>query len=112
MSTRHAASTTHTRSRSVALAGRGQSCAAGRTTRRVEVRAAAFEALAYVGLDDDAARVAVEGLESDEPPVRAMAAYALRGWQGARRRGRPTRRTSRRYVGGRRPGRANASVDG
>ena len=49
---------------------------------RVEVRAAAFEALAYVGLDDDAARVAVEGLESDDPPVRAMAAYALRGWQG------------------------------
>ena len=49
---------------------------------RVEVRAAAFEALAYVGLDEDAARVAVEGLESADPPVRAMAAYALRGWQG------------------------------
>ena len=49
---------------------------------RVEVRAAAFEALAYVGLDDDAARVAIEGLESDDPPVRAMAAFALRGWQG------------------------------
>ena len=49
---------------------------------RIEVRAAAFEALAYVGLDDDAARVAIEGLESDDPPVRAMAAYALRGWQG------------------------------
>jgi HEAT repeat protein len=49
---------------------------------RVEVRAAAFEALAYVGLDDAAAREAVEGLESDEPPVRAMAAYALRGWKG------------------------------
>ena len=49
---------------------------------RVEVRAAAFEALAYVGLDDDAARVAIEGLESHEPQVRAMAAYALRGWQG------------------------------
>jgi HEAT repeat protein len=49
---------------------------------RVEVRATAFEALAYVGLDDDAARVAVEGLESDDPPVRAMAAYALRDWQG------------------------------
>jgi HEAT repeat protein len=49
---------------------------------RVEVRAAAFEALAYVGLDDDAARVAVEGLESPDPQVRAMAAYALRGWQG------------------------------
>ena len=49
---------------------------------RVEVRATAFEALAYVGLDDEAARVAIEGLESDDPPVRAMAAYALRGWQG------------------------------
>ena len=49
---------------------------------RVEVRATAFEALAYVGLDDDAARVAIGGLESDDPPVRAMAAYALRGWQG------------------------------
>ena len=50
---------------------------------RVEVRAAAFEALAYVGLDDDSARVAVEGLESDDAPVRAMAAFALRGWQGS-----------------------------
>jgi HEAT repeat protein len=50
---------------------------------RVEVRATAFEALAYVGLDDEAARVAIEGLESDAPPVRAMAAYALRGWEGS-----------------------------
>ncbi len=50
---------------------------------RVEVRAAAFEALAYVGLDDDAARVAIEGLDSADPPVRAMAAYALRGWRGS-----------------------------
>jgi HEAT repeat protein len=49
---------------------------------RLEVRTAAFEALAYVGLDDAAARVAVAGLESADPPVRAMAAYALRGWQG------------------------------
>ena len=49
---------------------------------RVEVRATAFEALAYVGLDDESARVAIEGLESDDPAVRAMAAYALRGWQG------------------------------
>jgi hypothetical protein len=47
---------------------------------RVDVSAAAFEALAYVGLDEDAARVAVEGLESPSPQVRAMAAYALRGW--------------------------------
>lgn len=50
---------------------------------RIEVRATAFEALAYVGLDDAAARVAIEGLESDDPQVRAMAAYALRGWQGS-----------------------------
>ena len=49
---------------------------------RVDVRATAFEALGYVGLDDDAARVAIEGLESGDPAVRAMAAYALRGWQG------------------------------
>ena len=49
---------------------------------RVEIRAAAFEALGYVGLDEEAARVAVDGLESPEPQVRAMAAYALRGWQG------------------------------
>ena len=49
---------------------------------RVDVRATAFEALAWVGLDDEAARVAIEGLESDDARVRAMAAYALRGWQG------------------------------
>ena len=49
---------------------------------RIDVRATAFEALAYVGLDDEAARVAVEGLESADPRVRAMAAFALRGWQG------------------------------
>jgi HEAT repeat protein len=49
---------------------------------RVQVRAGAFEALAYVGLDDEAARLAVEGLESHDPEVRAMAAFALRGWQG------------------------------
>jgi HEAT repeat protein len=47
------------------------------------VRATAFEALAYVGLDDAAARVAIDGLESDDSRVRAMAAYALRGWQGS-----------------------------
>lgn len=50
---------------------------------RVEVRAAAFQALASVGLDDDAARVAIEGLESPDPQVRAMAAFALHGWQGS-----------------------------
>ena len=50
--------------------------------RRVEVQAAAFEALGHIGLDDEAAALAIDGLESDDPPVRAMAAYALRGWQG------------------------------
>jgi HEAT repeat protein len=49
---------------------------------RADVRAGAFEALAYVGLDDDAARIAIEGLESKDAPVRAMAAFALRGWHG------------------------------
>jgi HEAT repeat protein len=49
---------------------------------RIEIRATAFEAMAYVGLDDETARVAIDGLESEEPRVRAMAAYALRGWQG------------------------------
>jgi HEAT repeat protein len=49
---------------------------------RIEVRATAFEALAYVGLDDHTAAVVIEGLDSDEPRVRAMAAFALRGWQG------------------------------
>jgi HEAT repeat protein len=46
------------------------------------VRAAAFEALAHVGLDDEAARLAVRALESDDPTVRAMAAQALHGWTG------------------------------
>ena len=49
---------------------------------RVEVRATAFEALGYLGLDEDSARVAMSGLESDDSQVRAMAAYALHGWQG------------------------------
>ena len=47
---------------------------------RGEVRAAAFEALAHVGLDPDSARRAIEALESDEAAVREMAAYALRDW--------------------------------
>jgi HEAT repeat protein len=50
---------------------------------RIEVRATAFEAMAYVGLDDESARVAIEGLDNDDPRVRAMAAYALKGWQGS-----------------------------
>jgi HEAT repeat protein len=50
---------------------------------RTDVRAAAFEALGHVGLDADAARLAIEALESPEETVRAMAAYALHGWGGA-----------------------------
>src|SRR3954452_783941 len=34
---------------------------------RVDVTATAFQALAYVGLDTEAARLALEGLESDQP---------------------------------------------
>ena len=47
------------------------------------VRAAAFEALAHVGLDADAARLAIDALNRDEPAVRVMAARALGGWTGA-----------------------------
>jgi len=50
---------------------------------RADVRAAALEALAHTGLDDRAARLAIDALESAEPPVRAMAAFALNGWTGA-----------------------------
>ena len=49
---------------------------------RVEVRATAFQAMGYVGLDDITAQVAIDGLESNDVSVRAMAAFALRGWQG------------------------------
>jgi len=50
---------------------------------RMEVRAAAFEALAHVGLDDRAAAVAIEALNNHDQAVRAMAAHALHGWTGA-----------------------------
>jgi|SRR6187399_3198414 hypothetical protein len=49
---------------------------------RPEVRAAAFAALAHVGLDAETASLAVEALESADVPVRAMAAFALNGWTG------------------------------
>jgi HEAT repeat protein len=49
---------------------------------RAEVRAAAFESLAHVGLDDRSATLAIESLESGDPAVRAMAARALHGWAG------------------------------
>lgn len=47
-----------------------------------KLRAAAFEALANIGLDADAASLAVDALDSGDPSVRAMAARALRGWTG------------------------------
>jgi len=50
---------------------------------RVDVCAAAFEALAHVGLDGPAAAVAVGALESSDMRIRAKAATALRGWTGA-----------------------------
>lgn len=50
---------------------------------RADVRATAFEALAHVGLDQVAASLAIEALESADVAVRAMAAYALHDWSGA-----------------------------
>jgi len=50
---------------------------------RAAVRAAAFEALAHVGLDDRAAALAIDALKSRDQSVRAMAAQALQGWTGA-----------------------------
>jgi HEAT repeat protein len=47
---------------------------------RPEVQAASFEALAHVGLDEASAALAIDGLNSDVPMVRAMAAHALHGW--------------------------------
>jgi HEAT repeat protein len=49
---------------------------------RPDVRAAAFEALAHVGLDRGSARLAIAALDSGDMPVRAMAATALHGWGG------------------------------
>ena len=49
---------------------------------RADVRAAAFDTLARIGIDEPAAALAIRGLESDEVAVRSMAAAALRGWPG------------------------------
>ncbi|MBW8861692.1 MAG: HEAT repeat domain-containing protein [Acidobacteria bacterium] len=49
---------------------------------RAEVSAAALEALARIGVDGDAARLAIAALEHKDARVRAMAAQALRGWAG------------------------------
>jgi HEAT repeat protein len=50
------------------------------TDDRATVRAVAFEGLAHVGLDEHAAHLSIDALNSDEPQVRAMAARALRHW--------------------------------
>lgn len=50
--------------------------------QRVEVRAAAFRALAHLGLDDRGAGLAIAALDCADAEVRAMAAYALHGWMG------------------------------
>jgi HEAT repeat protein len=47
---------------------------------RADVCAAAFEALTHVGLDTQAAALAIGALERANPSIRAMAARALRGW--------------------------------
>jgi HEAT repeat protein len=49
---------------------------------RVEVRASAFEALAHVGLDEQAASLAINALDSPDVSVREKAAAALHGWTG------------------------------
>ena len=49
---------------------------------RPEVRAAAFGALARLGVDEVSAALAIEALDEDDALVRAMAAYALQGWTG------------------------------
>ena len=49
---------------------------------RADICAAAFEALASIGLDERAASLAIRALEHDDVRVRATAAYALNGWMG------------------------------
>lgn len=50
--------------------------------RRADVRVAALEALAHIGLDRPAAAVALAALESGVEAERAVAAAALSGWTG------------------------------
>jgi HEAT repeats len=71
--------------RALAICGSEQSRAAlahWTDDTRADVRAAAFAALAHVGLDTAAARRAIEALESADTSVREMAAFALHGWTG------------------------------
>jgi HEAT repeat protein len=53
------------------------------TDTRAEVQTATFEALGHVGLDEQAAILAVGALDSADVSVRAAAAGALRGWAAA-----------------------------
>ena len=78
---------------------------------RLEVRVAALTALGHVGLDERAARLAIEALESGDVMVRAKAAFALRGWQGPENR-RASGTASRRCVAGRGAGRPIAADPG
>jgi HEAT repeat protein len=71
--------------RALAICGTGRSRAAlceWTTDPRVEVRAAAFEALGHVGLDATSASLAIGALDSGDVAVRAMAAAALLDWTG------------------------------
>jgi hypothetical protein len=49
---------------------------------RAVVRAAAFDALAHVGIDDRAAALAIQALGGGDVAVRAAAAWALTHWAG------------------------------
>jgi HEAT repeat protein len=71
--------------RALAICGSGRSRATLiRWTRDLppDLRAAAFEALAHIGVDEAAALGAIAALEDADPGVRAMAARALHGWVG------------------------------
>ena len=110
-STPRTASTTSMRWPSAARPGRARRLCAGRATR--VSRSARRHLKRWRTWASTPRRPAwpSRGWRATTQPVRAMAAYALRGWR-ARRRGRPPRAAPRRHVGGRRPGRADASVDG
>jgi HEAT repeat protein len=71
--------------RALGLCGSGRCRAAlcdWTTDARADVRAAAFAALACVGLDEPSAARAIAALESGDEAERAMAARALRRWAG------------------------------
>jgi HEAT repeat protein len=71
--------------RALAICGTGRSRPAlceWTTDPRVEVRAAAFEALGHIGLDAASASLAIGALDSGDVAVRAMAAAALHDWTG------------------------------